>query len=63
MSEVHGGGSYLSQSDLRLHFGVGNAKSVDEIIVRWPDGAEERFAVREVNREYLIEEGKSASLN
>lgn len=41
LQEVHSGGSYLSQSDLRLHFGLGGAERVDRIVVRWPDGTEE----------------------
>ena len=38
-SEVRSGGSYLSQSDLRLHFGLGNATRVDRIEILWPDGS------------------------
>jgi len=36
MDEVHSGGSLMSQSDLRLHFGLGQLKVVEEIEVRWP---------------------------
>ncbi len=36
--EVHSGGSYLSQNDLRLHFGLGSATKIDSIEVRWPSG-------------------------
>jgi hypothetical protein len=36
--EVKSGGSYLSQSDLRVHFGLGDALTVDELTIRWPDG-------------------------
>jgi hypothetical protein len=36
MDEVHSGGSVMSQSDLRLHFGLGSATVVDRIEVRWP---------------------------
>src|SRR5689334_5213214 len=39
IQEVTSGGSYLSQSDLRLHFGLGTASKVDRIEVRWPSGA------------------------
>ena len=39
MREVHSGGSYLSHSDLRAHFGLGSAEVVDEVEVRWPSGA------------------------
>lgn len=38
MDEVRSGGSYLSQSDLRLHFGLGAADRADSIEVRWPGG-------------------------
>jgi hypothetical protein len=36
--EVHSGSSYLSQSDLRAHFGLGDAEVVDRLEVRWPAG-------------------------
>ena len=36
---VQSGTSYLSQNDMRQHFGVGDAKQIDEITVRWPDGS------------------------
>ena len=38
--EVRSGGSYLSQNDLRLHFGLGSAQRLDRLLVRWPDGRE-----------------------
>jgi enediyne biosynthesis protein E4 len=37
-AEVHSGGSYLSQSDLRLHFGLGAATKVDRVEIIWPGG-------------------------
>lgn len=40
--EVRGGGSYLSQHDLRLHFGLGSATEVD-LQVRWPSGTDQRL--------------------
>ncbi len=39
--EVRSGGSYLSQNDLRLHFGLGPAQRLDRLLVRWPDGKEQ----------------------
>ncbi len=36
--EVHGGSGYLSQSDTRLHFGLGTATTVERIDITWPDG-------------------------
>ena len=41
--EVHAGGSYLSSEDPRVHFGLGAATTVRELVVRWPDGRETRL--------------------
>lgn len=38
IDEVRSGGGYLSQNDLRLHFGLGPATRIDEIEIRWPGG-------------------------
>jgi hypothetical protein len=48
--------SFLSASDLRLHFGLGNAARA-EITVRWPSGAREKFAVPGVDRMLRLKEG------
>jgi len=37
-AEVRSGGSYLSQSDLRLHFGLGGSVKVDKVEIAWPGG-------------------------
>jgi hypothetical protein len=42
VEEVRGGGSYMSQN-LRVHFGLGGAKSVDRLEVRWPNGLAEEW--------------------
>jgi len=42
-SEVRGGASYLSQNDLRLHFGLGANNKMDEADIRWPNGETEVF--------------------
>lgn len=57
MAEVRSGGSYLSQSDLRLHFGTGEATTIDKVEVAWPDGAVQHFANVATNLFYLLEEG------
>ena len=41
--EVLSGGSYLSQSDLRLHFGLGAAMEVDKLEVMWTHGPVQTF--------------------
>ena len=38
MRWVHGGGSYLSQSDTRVHFGVPGGAAIERITVHWPSG-------------------------
>jgi len=38
MRLVQSGTSYISQNDMRLHFGLGAATQVDVVEVRWPDG-------------------------
>jgi hypothetical protein len=43
IDEVRSGGSYLSQSDLRLHFGIGASAEVDRIDIDWPSGAHQKL--------------------
>jgi enediyne biosynthesis protein E4 len=58
MDEVHSGTSVMSQSDLRLHFGLGEATLVDSIEVKWPTTQKvERFTRVEANRILTIKEG------
>jgi hypothetical protein len=52
--EVHSGGSYLSQNDLRLHFGLGSATKVDSIEIRWLSGAVDKIGPLEVDHFYSI---------
>ena len=40
VQELHAGSSYLSSEDPRAHFGLGKAKTVSELIVRYPGGRE-----------------------
>jgi hypothetical protein len=48
--EVRSGGSYLSQNDPRLHFGLGSATLIDRIEIVWPDGAKQVLHRVAVNR-------------
>lgn len=57
MQEVRSGGSYISQSDLRLHFGLAAAKLCD-LEVRWPTGLVEKFPNIVANQIIKIVEGK-----
>jgi hypothetical protein len=58
MEEVISGSSFLSQSDLRLHFGLGQAKTVDLVEVTWPSGTKESFRDVQANQLISIEEGR-----
>ena len=55
--EIAGGGSYLSQSDLRANFGLGKSAVVDLVEIRWPSGAKQTFHDVPADAFYLIEEG------
>ena len=57
-SEIHSGGSYLSQNDLRVHFGLGTATKIDTIEIRWPSGLVERLTDLAADRFYNVLEGK-----
>ena len=57
VAEVRSGCCYLSQSDMRLHFGLASASKVDTIEVRWPSGATERFNAPAVNAFHVLKEG------
>jgi hypothetical protein len=58
IDEVHCGTSVMSQSDFRLHFGVGDAKEIDEIEIKWPTTQQvEKFSKIEVNQILTIKEG------
>jgi hypothetical protein len=56
--EIAGGGSYLSQSDLRANFGLGKTSRVETVEVTWPSGLRQVFHNVEADKFYLIEEGK-----
>ena len=55
--EVHSGSSYLSQNDLRVHFGLGQHKQIDMLELRWPSGHTEQFFDVKVNQILRIKEG------
>ncbi len=53
---VHGGGSYCSQSDLALTFGLGRETAVSALSVEWPSGVRQRFVNVPANRFVTIDE-------
>lgn len=57
IDEVRSGGSYYSQNDPRLHFGLGQATKVKTLEVRWPSGTVDTIADLPVNQIVHIKEG------
>jgi enediyne biosynthesis protein E4 len=58
MDEVRSGGSFLSQNDLRIHFGLGQSTVVDRLEIRWPNGELEILRNIGVDQIVEIEEGR-----
>jgi hypothetical protein len=56
--EMHSGGSYLSQNDLRVHFGLNTAKKIDSLEIRWPSGKIETLKNLDVDKFYSVLEGQ-----
>ncbi|MBC8236345.1 CRTAC1 family protein [bacterium] len=56
--EVKSGGSYLSQSDTRVHFGLDTATKADIVEIRWPSGLVETFKDVPSNQFLVVTEGK-----
>lgn len=61
MKEVHTSGSFLSSSDPRLLFGLGERDAADEVRIRWPSGHEERYRNLGAGEYHLIVESRSPS--
>ena len=56
--EVRSGGSYLSQSDLRLHFGLGAHKNIDKVEIFWPSGKRDTLTNVAPDHFYSVLEGE-----
>jgi len=63
IDEARSGGSYLSQSDLRLHFGLGGAERLDRVTVHWPSGLTDRLTGIPADRHIVIHEGSQTWRN
>lgn len=57
-NEVRAGGSYLSQNDLRIHFGLGETKILDAVKIRWPNGNMETLRDIAADAVYTITESQ-----
>ncbi len=58
MGEVLSGGSYLSQNDLRVHFGLGDRQLVNKVEIQWPGGKTEVLLNLPVDHFYKVKEGQ-----
>jgi enediyne biosynthesis protein E4 len=57
IDEVRSGGGYFSQSDLRIHFGIGKAEKVDTLEIRWPSGQVDTLKDLKPNQLIYVKEG------
>ena len=58
MAEIHSGGSYLSQHDVRVHFGLNSSVMVEKIQIRWPSGTVDNITNLPADKFYAVLEGK-----
>ena len=61
IDEVRSGGSYMSQNDFRLHFGVGGAEQIERLEVRWPSGEIDTVMEVAANALITIVEGRGVT--
>jgi hypothetical protein len=59
--DVLSGGSYLSSNDMRVHFGIGDAKTIESVDIHWPSGAKETLKLPAVDRIYTVTEGRGVT--
>jgi hypothetical protein len=59
--EIHSGGSYLSQNDLRVHFGLGAVSKIDSVEIRWPSGKVEDLGTLPADKFYSVLEGSGVA--
>ena len=57
LNVVRSGGSYISHNDMRVHFGLGSATTVDRLTIRWPSGQVDTVSDLATDRFYVAREG------
>ena len=62
VEEVRSGSSYDSNSDMRVHFGLGSATKLDSVQVRWPSGLVEQFDKLAVDAIHTLKEGTGVAV-
>jgi len=58
-ADVFSGGSYGSNSDPRVHFGLGSATKVDKVEIQWPSGAKQQITLPAVDQIFTVDETKA----
>ncbi len=61
IDEVRSGGSFFSQNDFRVHFGLGDASRIDQLEIRWPSGAVQILRSCEADQIIHVKEGADGS--
>lgn len=61
IDEVRSGGSYISQNELRIHFGLGKAEKVNVLEIRWPSGHVDTLKDIKPNQLIFVKEGKASA--
>jgi len=56
LQQVSSASGFCAQNQRRLHFGLGDAQKVDEVLIRWPSGKEQRLPAPELNRLHAVQE-------
>jgi hypothetical protein len=62
VQEVRGGGSYYSQNDQRVHFGIGESTRIERLEIRWPNGLEEMWTDVGIDRIVTLKEGSGVAV-
>jgi hypothetical protein len=63
VDEVRSGSSYYSQSDMRVHFGLGAVTKLDSVEIRWPSGLTERFDSAAIDQINTVKEGTGVAVS
>ena len=63
VDEVRSGSSYVSNSDMRVHFGLGSVAKVEWVEIRWPSGLAEKFSDLAVDTIHTLKEGTGAAVS
>ena len=62
VDEVRSGSSYISNNDMRVHFGLRAATKIDWLQIRWPSGLTERFTDIAVDKIHTLKEGSGTAV-